>query len=83
MNRLIAQEASRYPGQQQQVIKYFQENAMAAAQLRAPLYEDKVVDHLIEKAEITERSVSREELQAAIESEDETPGFGGNGHGPA
>lgn len=82
MNRLIAQEASRYPGQQQQVIKYFQENAMAAAQLRAPLYEDKVVDHLIEKAEITERSVSREELQAAIESEDETPGFGGHVHGP-
>jgi len=80
MNRLIAQEASRFPGQQQQVAKYFQENAMAAAQLRAPLYEDKVVDLLIGKAELTERKVSREELQQAIEDEDETPT--GHVHGP-
>jgi trigger factor len=43
---------------------------MAAAQLRAPLYEDKVVDFLFEKAEITDRAVSREELEAAIEAED-------------
>lgn len=80
MNRLIGQEAARYPGQQQQVVKYFQENAMAAAQLRAPLYEDKVVDLLIGKAELTERSVSREELQQAIEDDDETPT--GHVHGP-
>jgi trigger factor len=81
MNRLIMQEASRYPrDQQQQAVKFFQENAMAAAQLRAPLYEDKVVDFLIEKADVTERKVSREELQAAIESEDESPL--GHVHGP-
>ena len=43
---------------------------MAAAQLRAPLYEDKVVDFLFEKAEISEREVTREELEAAIESEE-------------
>lgn len=79
MNRLIAQEASRYPRQQQQqVVQFFQQNAMAAAQLRAPLYEDKVVDFLLEKAELTERKVTREELQAAIESEDETPGLSGS-----
>ena len=47
MNRLIGQEASRYPGEQQKVVKFFQENPMAAAQLRAPLYEDKVVDFLL------------------------------------
>jgi trigger factor len=80
MNRLIGQEAARYPGQQQQVVKYFQENAMAAAQLRAPLYEDKVVDVLLGKAELTERSVSREDLQQAIEDDDETPT--GHVHGP-
>jgi len=81
MNRLIMQEASRYPRDQQQAaVKFFRENAMAAAQLRAPLYEDKVVDLLIEKAEITERTVTREELQAAIESEDESPV--GHVHGP-
>ena len=86
MNRLIAQEASKYPKEQQQVVKYFQENAMAAAQLRAPLYEDKVVDYLIGKAEVTERAVSREALVAEIESDDETPGgsltAGAHVHGP-
>ncbi len=80
MNRLIAQEASRYPKERDQVIKYFQENAMAAAQLRAPLYEDKVVDYLIGKAEVTERKVDRDTLTAEIESDDETPG--GHVHGP-
>lgn len=74
MNRLIGQEAARYaPAEQQKVVKFFQENAMAAMQLRAPLFEDKVVDHLIEKASVTERTVTRAELEAAIESEDESP----------
>jgi len=80
MNRLIGQEAARYPGQQAQVVKYFQETPMAAAQLRAPLYEDKVVDFLLGKAEIAERTVTRAELLAEIESDDETPG--GHVHGP-
>ena len=83
MNRLIGQEAARYPGEQQKVVKFLQENPMALAQLRAPLYEDKVVDFLIGKAELTERTVSRAELEAAIEDEDETPGIGaGHVHGP-
>jgi trigger factor len=84
MNRLIGQEAARYaPAEQQKVVKFFQENAMAAMQLRAPLYEDKVVDFLIGKAELTERSVTRAELEAAIESEDESPASsGGHVHGP-
>ncbi len=81
MSRLVGQEASRYPQDQRgQVVKYFQENPVAAAQLRAPLYEDKVVDWLIDRAEVTERKVGRDELQAAIESEDETPS--GHVHGP-
>ena len=81
MNRLIGQEAAKYSqAEQPQVVKYFQENAMAAAQLRAPMYEDKVVDFLLAKAEVTERVVSRAALQAEIESDDETPG--GHVHGP-
>jgi trigger factor len=52
---------------------------MAAAQLRAPLYEDKVVDFLFAKAEITDRPVTREELEAAIEAEEDAPG---HVHGP-
>lgn len=83
MNRLIGQEAARYPGEQQQVVKFLQENPMALAQLRAPLYEDKVVDFLISKAELTERAVTRADLEAAIEDEDETPGLIGHTHSHA
>lgn len=89
MNRLVAEEAARYPGQEAEVRKYFADNPMAAAQLRAPLFEEKVVDHLIAKATVTERKVTRAELEAAIESEDETPiarrvadGEPGHVHGP-
>ncbi|WP_267396910.1 MULTISPECIES: trigger factor [unclassified Sphingomonas] len=71
MNRLIAQAAQQYRGEdQQRFIQYVQQEPMAAAQLRAPLYEDKVVDFLFDKAEVTDRETSREELEAAIESED-------------
>ena len=71
MNRLIAQAAQQYgPEDRQRFIQYIQQEPMAAAQLRAPLYEDKVVDFLFGKAEITDRETTREELEAAIESED-------------
>ncbi|MFN3677411.1 MAG: trigger factor [Sphingomonas pseudosanguinis] len=71
MNRLIAQAAQQYgPEDRQRFIQYIQQEPMAAAQLRAPLYEDKVVDFLFDKAEITDRETTREELEAAIESED-------------
>jgi trigger factor len=77
MNRLIAQAAQQYgPEDRQRFIQYVQQEPMAAAQLRAPLYEDKVVDWLFEKAEISDREVTREDLEAAIESED------GHVHGP-
>ena len=71
MNRLIAQASQQYrPEDRQRFAQYIQQDAMAAAQLRAPLYEDKVVDFLFDRAEITDREVTREELEAAIESED-------------
>jgi trigger factor len=71
MNRLIAQAAQQYgPEDRERFFQYVQQEPMAAAQLRAPLFEDKVVDFLFDKAEITEREVSREEIEAAIESEE-------------
>ncbi len=71
MNRLIAQASQQYrPEDRQRFAQYIGQDAMAAAQLRAPLYEDKVVDFLFGKAEITDREVTRAELEAAIESED-------------
>ena len=71
MNRLIAQAAQQYgPEDRQRFMQYIQQEPMAAAQLRAPLYEDKVVDWLFAKADISDREVTREELEAAIESEE-------------
>ncbi len=79
MNRLIAQAAQQYkPEDRERFVQYLRQEPMAAAQLRAPLYEDKVVDFLFGKAEISERAVSREEIQAEIEAEDD----GGHVHGP-
>ena len=77
MNRLIGQAAAQYqPKDRDAFVRYVQQNPMAAAQLRAPLYEDKVVDFLFDKAEVSERSVTRAELEADLESEE------GHVHGP-
>ncbi|MGE5952665.1 MAG: trigger factor [Qipengyuania vulgaris] len=71
MSMLIQQAAQQYrPEDRERFIQYVQQEPMAAAQLRAPLYEDKVVDFLFDKAEITDREVTREELEAAIEAEE-------------
>ncbi|HEY0130710.1 MAG TPA: trigger factor [Allosphingosinicella sp.] len=78
MNQLIMQAAQQYrPEDRQKFAEYVRNEPMAAAQLRAPLFEDKVVDFLFSKAQIAERTVSREELQAEIESTDT-----GHVHGP-
>jgi trigger factor len=77
MNRLIGQAAAQYqPADREKFIKYVQSEPMAAAQLRAPLYEDKVVDFLFSRAEISERAASRAELEADLEAEE------GHVHGP-
>jgi trigger factor len=77
MNRLIGQAAAQYqPKDRDAFVRYVQQNAMAAAQLRAPLYEDKVVDFLFSKAEISDLTVSRDVLERDLESEE------GHVHGP-
>jgi trigger factor len=81
MNRLISQAAQQYdPKDRERFVQYIQEEPMAAAQLRAPLYEDKVVDFLFAKAEISDRNVTRTELEASIEAESDE--VGGHVHGP-
>jgi len=71
MNQLIMQAAQQYrPDERQRFVEYVRSEPMAQAQLRAPLFEDKVVDHIFGTAEIGERVVTREALEAAIESED-------------
>jgi trigger factor len=81
MNQLVMQAAQQYrPEDRQKFVDYVRNEPMAAAQLRAPLFEDKVTDFLFERAEITERQVTREELQAEIESEDTHVHGPGCGH---
>jgi trigger factor len=71
MSMLIQQASQQYrPEDRERFMELIRTNDMAAAQLRAPLYEDKVVDFLFDKAEISEREVTRDELQAAIEAEE-------------
>tara|TARA_B100001939_G_scaffold197232_1_gene169758 strand:+ start:466 stop:2064 length:1599 start_codon:yes stop_codon:yes gene_type:complete len=72
VTRQIAQEAQRFPGQEKQVFEFYQKNPNALAQIRAPLYEEKVVDFILEQAEVSEKKVSRDDLIAAIEADDET-----------
>ena len=62
LQQAMVAEARRYPGEEQQVIEFFQKNPDAVAQLRAPILEEKVVDLIIETAKITDKKVDREEL---------------------
>ncbi len=71
MQMVMMQAAQQYrPEDRQRFVEFVRQDPMAAAQLRAPLFEDKVVDFLFDKAEVTEREVTREELEAAIEADD-------------
>jgi trigger factor len=65
----LRQEASRYPGQEKQVIEFYRQNPNALAQLRAPIYEEKVVDYILGKATVTDKTVTREELMKEIGDE--------------
>ena len=62
LNQGLMQRVQQFPGQEQQVFEYFRNNPEALAQLRAPIFEEKVVDFISELADVTERTVSVEEL---------------------
>lgn len=68
-NRALGEEARRYPGQERKVLEYFRDNPQAADALRAPMYEDKVIDFIVELAQVTERSVPPAELLAEAEAD--------------
>ncbi len=71
VTRAISAEARKYPGQEQQVFEYFQKDPNAMAQMKAPLFEEKVVDFIVGVAKVTEKKVTSEELIAIIEAEDD------------
>jgi trigger factor len=62
LTRAVVERARQFPGQEQQVWDYYRKNPQAMAQLRAPLYEEKVVDFISELASVTDKPVSKEEL---------------------
>jgi trigger factor len=68
MTRAMRTEAARYPGQEAQVMELFRRNPQAAEALRGPIFEDKVVDYLLELAKVSDQTVTAEEL--AREPED-------------
>ena len=62
VQQALINEARNFPGQERQVIEFFQKDPNAMAQLRAPIYEDKVVDHILDTANVKEETVSKDEL---------------------
>ncbi|KJC37459.1 trigger factor [Bradyrhizobium sp. LTSP849] len=69
VGRAVIERARSMPGREKEVWDYYRSNAQALAQLRAPIYEDKVVDFILELANVTEKKVSREELYKDDEAE--------------
>lgn len=63
LTRAVINEARRYPGQEKQVVDYYQKSPEALNQLRAPIYEDKVIDFILEMAQVSERRATPEEFR--------------------
>ncbi len=70
VNRAMATQAQRFPGQEQQIFEFYQSNPEMRAQLEAPIMEDKVVDFILEIAQISESKVSVDELLRDVDAED-------------
>jgi trigger factor len=64
MQRSLFEQLRQFPGQEKQIIDYFQKTPGAAASLRAPIFEEKVVDHLLSEVNVTDKTVSKDELMA-------------------
>jgi trigger factor len=72
MTQAIMNQARQYPGQERQFFEFVQQNQQMQQQMRAPIFEDKVVDHIVENAEVSEKEISKDELQKRVEElEDE------------
>jgi trigger factor len=69
--QVVLNQARQYPGQERQFFEFVQQNQQMQQQLRAPIFEDKVVDHILALAQVTERDVTKDDLQQAIAALDE------------
>jgi trigger factor len=73
LQRALSEEMRRNPGREKEVAELYRSNPAAVSRLRAPLFEDKVIDFLMELVDVTDRQVTREELIALIEADDTGP----------
>ena len=71
MTQAVLAAARQYPGQERQYFEFVQKNQQVQQQLRAPIFEDKVVDHIVAAAKVTDKEVSKEDLQKLVEALDE------------
>ncbi len=71
MQQAMMAQARQYPGQERAFCEFIQKNQGAQQQLRAPIFEDKVVDYIVELTKVTEKKVSKDELQKAVEALDD------------
>ncbi|MET0606476.1 MAG: trigger factor [Beijerinckiaceae bacterium] len=70
VSKALVERARQFPGQEKQVWEFYRKNPQALAELRAPIFEEKVVDHILGSAKVTDKLVSRDELLADEESAD-------------
>ncbi|WP_299758199.1 trigger factor [uncultured Boseongicola sp.] len=68
MTQAVMNQARQYPGQERQFFEYVQKNPQMRQQLQAPIFEDKVVDHMFEHVKTSEKEVSKEDLEKAVEA---------------
>ncbi|MBT4567341.1 MAG: trigger factor, partial [Marinovum sp.] len=71
INQAVMAQARQYPGQEREFFEFVQNNQQMQQQLRAPIFEDKVVDYMFELAQVEEKEVSKDDLQKAVESLEE------------
>lgn len=68
MTQAVIAQARQYPGQERAFFEFVQQNQQMQQQLRAPIFEDKVVDHILAQVSVTEKEVSKDDLQKALET---------------
>ena len=71
MTQAVMAQARQYPGQERAFFEFVQKNPQMQQQLRAPIFEDKVVDHIVAGAKVTDKAATKEDLQKAVEALDE------------
>jgi trigger factor len=71
MQRALYDRVRQFPGQEQQVFEFYKNNQQALASLRAPIYEEKVVDFMLELAKVSDKTVTKEELEKLVAEDEE------------